>query len=724
MIDHALIEGGDAAASGNMPGMTERSFPRQFARTRRFTLGVPRRFTISPDGGRVAYLRSGGGDDPVTSLWTLDVTTGQERVIVDPRVLHEGAEDVPEEEKARRERSREQSAGVVDYATDAGARLAAFALSGRLFTTRLDEPEEADPGGSAGTATELGVSGAVIDPRPDPSGGRIAYVSRGELRVVDADGTGDRALAEPDGPDVVYGLAEHVAAEEMGRDHGYWWAPDGSRLLVARVDTSRVQRWWIADPANPAAPPRQIAYPAAGTNNADVSLWLIGLDGSRVAVGWDRAGFEYVVAAYWGAALLIVVESRDQRIMRILEIDPETGATTVRREDHDPAWVEIAPGVPALTASGALVWTTDQNDTRRLLVADEPVTPPGLQVQAVLDVDGETVLFTATRESTESHLWTYSPGDGLRQLSESPGVYGGRRAGGTTVVTAQSLDHDGTLVSVHRHGKQVAEITSRAEKPVLTPRVELMRAGRRELRTAVLLPSWHEPGSGKLPVLMDPYGGPAVQIVRAARTWTFLVSQWFAEQGFAVVVADGRGTPGRGPAWEKAIHGDVAAPVLEDQISALHAAAERHPDLDLSRVGIRGWSFGGFLAALAVLRRPDVFHAAVAGAAPTDQRLYDTYWKERFLGHPDEEPENYTRSSIIHEAADLRRPLMLIQGLADDNVIAAHTLRFSAALTAAGRPHTVLPLPGVSHMTPQEAVAENLLHLQVDFLKRSLGYVS
>ncbi len=122
-----------------------------------------------------------------------------------------------------------------------------------------------------------------------------------------------------------------------------------------------------------------------------------------------------------------------------------------------------------------------------------------------------------------------------------------------------------------------------------------------------------------------------------------------------------------------------------------------------------------------MLRRPDVFHAAVAGAAPTDQRLYDTHWKERFLGHPDEEPDNYTRNSIIHEAADLRRPLMLIQGLADDNVIAAHTLRFSAALTAAGRPHTVLPLPGVTHMTPQEAVAENLLHLQVDFLKRSLG---
>ncbi|GAA3826975.1 prolyl oligopeptidase family serine peptidase [Sphaerisporangium flaviroseum] len=695
--------------------MSERNFPRQFARTRRFSLGVPRRFGISPDGRRVVFLRS-GGDDPVTCLWTLDVMSGQEWVVVDPRTLHEGEEEIPDEEKARRERSREKSSGVVGYATDADGSLAAFALSGRLYTTRLDGSQD-----KREQAAELRVSGPVIDPRPDPSGARIAYVAQGALRVVDSDGSNDRALAEPDGPEVGYGLAEHVAAEEMGRDRGHWWAPDCSGLLVARVDTSPVQRWYISDPANPATPPRQIAYPSAGTANADVSLWLIGLDGSRVAVDWDRAAFEYVVAVHWATALLVVVQSRDQKTTRILEVDPGTGATTVRREDRDPAWVEIVPGVPALTASGALVWTGDHGETRHLLVDDDRVTPPGLQVQAILDVDGDTVLFAATHEPTESHLWTYCPGEGLQRLTEAPGVYDGRLSGGTTVVSAQSLDHDGTVVTVHRHGKPVAEIASHAEKPVLTPRVELIRAGERELRTAVLLPSWHRPGSGKLPVLMDPYGGPGFQSVLAARIPTLLVSQWFAEQGFAVVVADGRGTPGRGPAWEKTIRGDVAAPVLEDQVAALHAAAERHPDLDLSRVGIRGWSFGGFLAALAVLRRPDVFHAAVAGAAPTDQRLYDTHWKERFLGHPDEEPDNYTRSSIIHEAADLRRPLMLIQGLADDNVIAAHTLRFSTALTAAGRPHTVLPLPGMTHMASQEAVAENLLLLQLDFLKRSLA---
>jgi dipeptidyl-peptidase-4 len=241
----------------------------------------------------------------------------------------------------------------------------------------------------------------------------------------------------------------------------------------------------------------------------------------------------------------------------------------------------------------------------------------------------------------------------------------------------------------------------------------------------VLLPSWHKPGSGLLPVLMDPYGGPHAQRVLAA-TSAFWASQWLAEQGFAVVIADGRGTPGRGPAWDRAVHGDLATPVLEDQVTALHAAAAQFPDLDLGRVAIRGWSFGGFLAALAVLRRPDIFHAAIAGAPVTDWRLYDTHYTERYLGDPAATPDSYHNSSLINDDTERtahipHRPLMIIHGLADDNVVVAHSLRLSSSLLAAGYPHSVLPLSGVTHMTPQEAVAENLLLLQVAFLRDALA---
>jgi dipeptidyl-peptidase-4 len=223
-----------------------------------------------------------------------------------------------------------------------------------------------------------------------------------------------------------------------------------------------------------------------------------------------------------------------------------------------------------------------------------------------------------------------------------------------------------------------------------------------------------------LPVLLDPYGGPhALRVVRSSNA--FATSQWFADQGFAVVVADGRGTPGRGAAWERQIHRDLATAPVDDQIEALLAAAERFDALDLARVAIRGWSFGGYLAAVAVLRHPDVIHAAIAGAPVTEWRLYDTHYTERYLGDPSSDPDGYDANSVLTSAASLRRPLLLIHGLADDNVVAAHTLQLSTELLAAGRPHEVLPLTGVTHMTPQEVVAENLLLHQLEFLQRALG---
>lgn len=657
------------------------------------------------------FLRSQGGDDPVTCLWVLDLATGNERLLADPRRLRGSAsEDLPPEETARRERVREQAAGVVGYATDRSGGTVALALSGRLWV--------ADVG--SGEVRELAIPGPVVDPRPDPTGARVAYVRGGTLRVVGVDGGGDVALIEPDGPEVTYGLAEFVAAEEMGRTEGYWWSPTGDAILVARVDTAPVARWYIADPANPDRPPRQVAYPAAGTANAEVSLSLVALDSTKVPVVWDRAGFEYLVAAHWDkAGLLVVVQSRDQRRLRVLDVNPVTGATSTRREDTDRYWVDIVHGVPAVTTAGKLVWTVDADDTRRLRVGDQVVTPPGLQVHSVADVDDDVVLFTASEEPTEVHLWEASPA-GVERLTTAPGVHGGRRAGGTTVVVSRSLDYDGARVTVRHGGEAVTSIGSRAETPVVTPRPQLRPLGERQLRTAVLLPTGHQPGSRSLPVLLDPYGGPGMQRVLATRD-AFLTSQWFADQGFAVVVIDGRGTPGRGPAWARSTWGDCAAPVLEDQVDGLVEAARAYPDLDLGRITIRGWSFGGFLAALAVLRRPDVFRAAVAGAPVTDQRLYDTHYQERYLGHPDDEPGNYDRCSLIDDAPRLRRPLLLIHGLADDNVVVAHTLRLSAALVAAGRPHCVLPLSGVTHMTPQETVAENRLRLELDFLCQSLG---
>ena len=235
----------------------------------------------------------------------------------------------------------------------------------------------------------------------------------------------------------------------------------------------------------------------------------------------------------------------------------------------------------------------------------------------------------------------------------------------------------------------------------------------------MLLP--HDHDGSPLPVLLDPYGGPHAPAVVASHN-AFLSSQWFADQGFAVVVVDGRGTPGPRAAWERAVHLDLAGTVLDDQVDGAARGRRRAHPLDLDRVAIRGWSFGGYLAALAVLRRPDVFHAAIAGAPVTEWRLYDTHYTERYLGDPSVDARRLRRAPrCCPLAGDLTRPLLLIHGLADDNVVAAHTLQLSSALLAAGKPHEVLPLVGVTHMTPQEVVAENLLLHQLAFLRRCLG---
>ncbi|MEU7747723.1 DPP IV N-terminal domain-containing protein [Nonomuraea sp. NPDC049158] len=684
------------------------SFPRLSARTRRFTLGVPRGFTISPDGGKVVFLRTKSGTDPVTCLWELDTETHVERLVVDPRTLDADDGDLPPEERARRERSREQAGGVVGYSTDSSVSRAAFALAGGLYVTDLPN----------GDTRRLETPGAVIDPRISPDGQRVAYVSGGALRVHDLAADDDRALAEPESPTVTYGLAEFIAAEEMDRMRGHWWSPSSDALLVERADEAPVHTWHIADPANPDRPATAQRYPAAGTPNAVTQLFVLGVDGSRVAVPYED---EYLTTAAWSShALSIVTMSRDQKRLRLFAVDPATGESTLIREDTDPAWVDVVTGVPAHLDDGSLVWVAAADGGNRLFVGDRAVTPPTLQVRAVLDVDHDSVLFSASGDPTEIQLWTWD-GHSLLPVSTRSGVFSGRMSGGVGVLTEQSLDTEGVSTTVVRRDGMAIPIPSLAERPGLDLRVSLGRSGRRDLSTAVVLPSWHEQGSRKLPVLMDPYGGPHAQRV-LNRRGGYLESQWFAEQGFAVIVADGRGTPGRGPAFERAVLNDLATPPLEDQIDALQGVAEQYPDdLDLTKVAIRGWSFGGFLAALAVLRRPDVFHAAVAGAPVTDWRLYDTCYTERYLGHPDEQADVYDNSSLFGDAAKLERPLLLIHGLADDNVVAAHTLRLSSALLAAGRQHSVLPLSGVTHMTPQEVVAENLLLLQVEFLKRSLG---
>jgi dipeptidyl-peptidase 4 len=734
------------------------------------TLGEPKAFRIAADGARIVFLRSLGGSDPVNRLWVADHSIDNrwtERMVADPTSLFGGGvtdSDLPPAERARRERLREQSNGITSFDIDTAGSLAVYTLAGHLVVTDLSADVD-------NTRVVEAAPGAY-DPRISPDGQHIGYVSDRCLRVVSLNRSepNDRLLAGEHDENVSWGVADFNAAEEFDRYRGFWWSPDSSSILGARVDNTPVKTWYISDPANPSRKPVEHRYPIAGSDNAIVSLSVFTVQtGERKDVDSDHESFPYLVQVQWSSTGLIAVwMNREQTTHRVLRVDPSSGVCHPLFERSDPIWIELTPGTPVLGNDGALITVVETHvegrqpaglptaterdefaDPERTSAlvrvlangASQVLTPANLQVRKVVYADHKRVVAVcnASRpidglaldaDPSQTALIEVSLASGAITVLEGgtadPGMVDATcaltKSGFVAVVRKTSLRLPRASITVSVDGDRMHTFENFAEVALVNPSPVFHRCGDRAISYCVLMPS--NPSLfgdelTKLPVLLDPYGGPHAQRVVASHN-AHAPSQWFADQGFIVLVIDGRGTPGLGPDFERAIQGNFADPILEDQVAGLLDAAQRYPKMDITRVGIRGWSFGGYLAALAVLKRPDLFHAAVAGAPVTDFRLYDTGYTERYLGNPNTNPGAYERSDLIPLAKNLQRPLMLIHGLADDNVVAAHTLQLSSALLSHGRPHEVLPLSGVTHMTPQEDVAENLLKLQVDFLQRSL----
>ena len=801
-------------------------FPRLRARTLRFGCGAPRSAQTVGDGSRALFLRSDGPEDLVTALWLSwfdESGEHHETKLADPRELlgaTADSEDVPAEEKARRERAREGGTGIVGYSSDDDGNRIVFTINGRLFLTDIDWNDET--GAPEPHTRELAgewldedpeMYTPVLNPRIAPDGEHVLYTTGSYLMLVDIGGElGDRITAvygvsveDEDGNPAEntwkIGLAEFVAGEEMDRYDGFWWAPDSQHVLFESFDTADEPTWYISDPADPEKPAAGRRYPRALTRNADVYLTVITLafdENDRYAgitgnadVDWDREAYEYVAAVSWrrGHDPLVLVQNRRQTRDQVLEVavaadGAALGATRVLEEHANEQWIDLVHGTPAYTPDGRLVCPLNDmaTDTNRLTVDGRPFTPAGWNVRTVLAVTDEDVLAVVQRApeiATEvPRAWA-----GSGAASDAESLFGGHDARSFDVV---SMGYDGSVAPITTEPGQwtasrgargmvvsgrdmrsararmrhivtrravggvtdaviaantsdaanttditAADITSTAAEPGFTPNVTFTRLGEHRLYTAIIAPSPSSPyaHADKLPVLMKPYGGPGFQQVVASQSF-YWEGQWWADQGFLVVTADGRGTTGRGPAWDRAIFENMKGVTLADQIEAINALPEavsrlnadgRRPGVpapDLDKVCMIGWSYGGFLSALAVLDAPNVFKAACAGAPPTDWTLYDTHYTERYLGL---DPDVYYRNGIVQDAPKLERPLMLIHGFADDNVTIAHSLRLSQALMAAGRPHTFLSLTGITHMTNDETVAENLLTLQRDFLRDALA---
>ncbi|GAA1840087.1 S9 family peptidase [Asanoa iriomotensis] len=664
-------------------------FPELAARTHLFTRGAPHEVTVAADGSRALFLRSAGPEDPTDSLWALDLPAGGEAT---ERLVAEGPIDA--------------------YAADPLARVAALVTDGRLRTVDV----------RTGAVTEVTTDGPVTDARPDPTGTRIAYLSpSGELRVINPGGAD--VLLAGEGTHVSWGRAEEVAARDFDRRRGYWWSPDGQTLLATRVDDARVARTEIGEP------PVTVARPRAGGTNAEVSLHLLDLDGGWVDVHWDRETYPYLVAVDWveGGPLITVLRRMQQHGL-VLAVDPRTGETQVHAELADPRWVEPVAGTPCHLPDGRVLvggeLAHDGYDARCLFADGTLLTPPSLYLRRVVGrMPGpggspDLLVEASDGEPSEQHLFrvrTAIGGGGVesRRLTTAPGWHTGAVGGDVLVIGARSLDHTGTRWTIWQGDTQVAKLELKSAEPPVTPRPTLERVTDRRLPAAVVYPAGHVAGR-RLPVLLDIDGGPGRQEVRAERS-AWIERQWWADNGFAVVTVDNRGTPGVAPSFEKVVHRRLADVMLSDQADALAALSGKHPDLDLARVAVRGRRFGGWLAALAVLRRPETFRSAVAEGPIVDWAQCGTAYAERYLGQPVDGPEIYAHHSLLELAAEpvpprsTVRPLLIVADPADLEE-AAEVARLSTELTRTNRPHELL----------RETDPARRLPAELDFLRRSV----
>ncbi|HEV8631644.1 MAG TPA: DPP IV N-terminal domain-containing protein [Thermoanaerobaculia bacterium] len=706
------------------PAGVDEGFIRQFAATYGFRLGAPQEMAIAPDGD-VLFTRTGPRSF-VGDLYERDATSGAVTRILDAETLLGGGEEqLSAEEKARRERIRKATRGIGGFELSKDGRRLLVPLSDKLFLV------ERAGGGVVSLDT---AAGFPYDPQLSPAADHVAFVVDGDLWVVEAQaGATPRRLTTRPSPTVENAVAEFVAQEEMDRTRGYWWSPDGQQIVYQRSDLAGVDTLYVADPVHPERTPTPFRYPQAGRPNAEVTLGIIPVAGGDTRwITWDHARWPYLTRVRWPdrGPLTLVVMNRAQTELAMLAVD-DRGATRTLLTDSDPAWLDLPdPELPHWLADGSgFLWASERAGSWQLELhrADgslqSALTPAGfgLQGYAGFDDAAQVAWVAASPDPTQSQIWRVPLHGEPQRVTREDGVHVVKvaPAGGWTVTTTSPIDGS-RRYDVHRPDGTVAgELPSVAEEPPWLPVVEwtMATAGGRDFRAAIVRPRAFVRGR-RYPVLVHVYAGPtSLMVHRSPRS--YLLEQWYADAGFVVVAIDGRGTPNRGRDWERAVHKDLITIALTDQVDALRALGARYPELDLARVGIYGWSFGGYASAMAVLLRPDVYHAAVAGAPVTDWALYDTFYTERYMQTPQENPEGYARTSAIVHAAELTRPLLVIHGTTDDNVHFANSLGLVQALFRAGKDFELLPV-AATHMTPDPEVALALHRKQLAFFRQHL----
>src|SRR2546423_3882807 len=695
------------------PESADLRYFRELVETRNYSLGQPVSPQITPDGKAVVFLR-GGARDPVLRLYEFTISDGKLREILTPeKILQGGEEKLTAEEKSRRERERQSLRGFPSFQLSKDGGKILVALSSKLYEiTRAD-----------GNVTELPGS-HWIDPHFAPDGRSVAAVSAGDLHVIDVESKTDMALTAGASETLHHGTAEFGAQEEMDRHEGFWWSPDSQSIACQETDNAGVESRFIADALHPEIPPAKNFYPRAGTANAKVRLGIVArARGETRWIKWYREKYPYLARVVWKektAPLCIVVQNRAQQEELLLAVDPTTGATHELLREKDAAWLNLdhKPMPVWLKDGRQFLWTTERNGGWQveLYSADgafiRAVTPTDFLLDELIDVNeaDRSIVVSGGPDSRERHLFRFSldaKGEPQRLTRES-GRHGAVFGEGKDQFLHRfdlMNGNAGWEVLRTADGNKIVALPSVAERPSSLPKVELLRTDdERPMDGAIVRPRDFKKAP-RYPVILDVYAGPGHKQV-LAQPDRYMIDQWMADRGYIVVALDGRGTPGHGREWERVIRGNLIDVPLADQVAGLQALARHEPAMDLKRVGVVGWSFGGYFSAMAAMQKPDVFRCAVVGAPVVTWENYDTHYTERYLGLPSENADGYRKSSVLTYASSLNRPLLLIHGLTDDNVYFQHSVQLSEALFGAGKTFNFLPLLG-THM-----VSEPLLRLR------------
>jgi len=693
---------------------------------------------ISPDGKRVTFLRGKDSNKNRLDLWAYDIATGQTAKLVDADDILPGDEVLSDEEKARRERQRIAAlSGIVDYQWAPDSRSLLFPLGGELYLYDLSKA------GKSGVRKLTHGEGFATDPKLSPRGGFVSFVRNRNLWAIDL-ATGKSIQLTRDGSDVIgNGVAEFVADEEMNRHTGYWWAPDDSAIAFARIDETPVpvqKRYEVYPDRTEVVEQR---YPAAGDHNVLVKLGVIAPK-ANAAAKWVDLGKEqdiYLARVDWRdpQRLTFQRQSRDQHKLELIEADLASGGQRVLQTETSKTWVPLHDDLRFLK-DGRILWNSERSGYEHLYVLSEDgskataLTSGDWPVDGVLAVDEAAgyVYFAAGKDSPlDSQVYRVPlAGGAIERLSKNDGTHAASFAANASVyvdnwsnpTTPPQLElfrNDGSRIAAllkndladpqHPYAKYAA-----AHRPI---EFGTMKAadGATTLHYSLIKPAGFD-ANKRYPVVVMVYGGPASQTVK--RAWAPDFNQYLAQNGFVVFSLDNRGTPRRGAAFGGALYGKQGTVEVADQLKGVEWLKSQ-PWIDGSRIGVYGWSNGGYMTLMLLAKASKEYACGAAGAPVTDWALYDTHYTERYMGLPKANVAGYQQARVLEHIGGLTSKLLLIHGMADDNVLFTNSTSLMSALQKRGQPFELMTYPGAKHGLKG---ADNLhrLRLTENFFDRCL----